>query len=407
LSRRSANIPVSQRSFTLERSDAWKFQILGLLFFLVSVLLAGLFTHRQPHLQVNQAHPAIELSAAVDERFTRATGPIGLSFPLDFGPHLDYQIEWWYYTGNLMTSSGRRFGYQLTFFRRALLPPGGRQIRASAWTTNQVYLAHYAITDIEGESHHSFERTARGSAGLAGAQSPPFRVWLEDWQVEQSADRTYHLTATQGGLALDLALVDQKGVVLHGQQGYSRKGPEPGNASIYFSQTRLASQGSLSVNGETFSVSGSSWMDHEFSTSALAKNVVGWDWFSAQLDDGSELMAFQLRRGDETNDPFSSATIVESDGALLPLEQTDFQITVIDTWKSPHTGAIYPAGWLIQVPSLRLRLELTPYLPDQEMVLRYAYWEGAIKITGERAGEPLLGAGYVELTGYGAAGNKP
>jgi predicted secreted hydrolase len=332
--------------------------------------------------------------------FARAEGPRPLEFPADHGAHPDYQTEWWYYTGNLDTGDGRHFGYQFTIFRSALVPPDDRQQRPSSWATDQVYMAHFAVTDVDAGRFHSFDRFSRGAAGLAGAQASPYQVWLEDWRVEELEPGVYQLRAAQDDVAIDLRLTDLKGPILQGDRGYSQKGPEPGNASTYYSLTRLASSGTVRVGETAYQVDGLSWMDHEFSTSALGPELVGWDWFSFQLDDGSELMVYQLRREDGSADPFSSGTYVDSAGNTTRLSLQDFSVEVNDTWYSPHSGATYPAQWTITVPSEDLILEVTPYLADQELDASFIYWEGAVKIVGEHAGSAASGNGYVELTGY-------
>jgi predicted secreted hydrolase len=337
--------------------------------------------------------------------FARAEGPRPFDFPTDYGPHPDFQTEWWYYTGNLATATGRRFGYQLTFFRRALVPPPDRQARASGWATAQVYMAHFALTDVAAEQHRAFERFSRGAAGLAGAESPPYRVWLEDWRVEQVGDDpgVVQMHAAQDGVALDLRLIDHKGPILQGDRGYSRKGPDPGNASYYYSQPRLETSGTVTVSEETFPVEGWSWMDHEFSTSALAPDQVGWDWFALRLDDGRDLMVFQLRQDDGTIDPFSSGTLIGPAGETEHLTRDDFTIAVEGTWRSPRSGARYPARWTVRVPQADLTLTVVPLVADQELNVSYAYWEGAVRIEGEHAGAPITGEGYVELTGYASS----
>ena len=334
--------------------------------------------------------------------FSRAEGPRPFDFPADYGPHPDFQTEWWYYTGNLVTDSGARFGYQLTFFRRALAPPTEREQRASEWATEQVYMAHFALTDVTGREHRAFERFSRGAVGLAGAESPPYRVWLEDWRVEQVGGDpdVIHLYASQEDVTIDLELVDRKGPTLQGDGGYSQKGPDPGNASYYYSQTRLQASGTVQVGEQAYSVEGWSWMDHEFSTSALAPDQVGWDWFALQLDDGSELMVFQIRKEDGTVDAFSSGTLVLPDGGTKHLSLDDFDIAVRSTWRSPNTGVSYPSRWTVQVPGAALALDIEPYLADQELNVSYAYWEGAVRFEGQRAGKPVAGEGYVEMTGY-------
>jgi len=333
--------------------------------------------------------------------FERATGPRPLTFPEDFGPHPGFQTEWWYYTGNLKTPEGRHFGYQLTFFRRSIAPVTDVPERESAWAAGQVYLAHFALTDVSAKRFHSFEKTERGAAGLAGAQGTPlFRAWLEDWRVEQTGERTYRLQAAEGELSLDLSKEDSKGPVLEGDRGYSQKGPDPGNASIYFSQTRLVTTGTIRIGNERFDVAGSSWMDHEFSTSALSPGQVGWDWFALQLSGGSELMVFTIRREDGSVDPFSGGTWIGPDGSTRRLDSDDFTMEVLDTWRSGYSKAEYPAKWRIQAPGLNLDLLVEPYLADQEHHLSFVYWEGAVKINGSAGGAPVTGDGYVELTGY-------
>ena len=332
--------------------------------------------------------------------FKRAQPGDVLAFPDDYGPHPDYQIEWWYYTGNLETDEGRHFGFQLTFFRRALVPPEERISRSSVWSTDQVFLAHFALSDVAGEKFYAFERYSRGAAGLSGASADPYHVWLYDWEVEQIAPDRYTLDASQENVKIRLELNDVKGPILHGERGYSQKGPQPGNASYYFSQTRLESSGEIQIGEQSYPVSGLSWMDHEFSTNALTVNQVGWDWFSLQLDDGSELMVFQIRRADGSIDPFSSGTLIEADGSVHSLAQTGFSIQPLETWRSPHSGGVYPSAWKITLPEFDLSLDLKPYLDDQELRLTLTYWEGAVQVSGARAGAALRGDGYVELTGY-------
>jgi predicted secreted hydrolase len=354
--------------------------------------------------------------------FSRAEGPAPFEFPADHGPHADYQTEWWYYTGNLQSGDGQRFGYQLTFFRRALIPPTLRQERASDWAADQVYMAHFALTDVADQRYYAFERFSRGAAGLAGAEATPYRVWLEDWQVEAAPpplaasgagasaqerggdapvnSDTYRMRAAQGEVSLDLTLTDQKGPIFHGDEGYSPKGPGPGNASYYYSLTRLASSGTIQIGDNLYEVDGLSWMDHEFSTSVLTDDQLGWDWISLQLDDGSELMVFQIRKEDGSIDPFSSGTFVAPDGSTRHLHAADFEIQVEDTWRSPQTGGVYPSRWTVTVPALDLTLRIKPHLANQELNLSYSYWEGAVQAEGDRAGAAVRGNGYIEMTGY-------
>jgi len=262
-------------------------------------------------------------------------------------------------------------------------------------------MAHFALTDVSGAHFYSFEKLSRGSVGLAGAQSAPvYQVWLEDWQVSQTGVQSYRLRATENGIALDLTLEDLKGPILQGDHGYSQKGADPGNASYYFSQTRLLTSGNIQVGNQTYQVNGASWMDHEFSTSALAPQLVGWDWFALQLSDGSELMLYNLRHADGSADAFSSGSYIAPDGAVTTLRQEDFKITVSSSWRSPHSKASYPSHWSLEVPSLNLNLDISPYLADQELNLSFTYWEGAVHFRGQHNNSAVTGDGYIEMTGY-------
>ena len=339
-------------------------------------------------------------TAPVDGQFARAEGLREFNFPLDHGPHPDFQTEWWYYTGNLQTAEGRRFGYELTFFRRSLTPQSA-PVTGSDWRTSQAYLAHFALSDIETQDFRYDEKISRGAAGLAGGQGLPiFEVWLEDWSVREVGAGRYALSANTAGYGLELELTDLKGPILQGDRGYSQKGPEDGNASYYISLTRLESTGKLRIGDNIWNVNGLSWMDHEFSTSALSAGQVGWNWFSIQLDEGNELMLFTLRREDGSLDPYNAGTIINTDGTTKLLGSDDFQIIVRDTWRSPHSGAEYPAEWEISIPAEGIVLNVKPLIPDQELNTFITYWEGAVGVEGKRQGLPVKGFGYIELTGY-------
>jgi len=338
------------------------------------------------------------LSDGDTEGFERAIGKRDFDFPEDFGPHDRYQTEWWYYTGNLVDDSGRRFGYQLTFFRRALMSEMPE--RESRWATSQIYFAHFALSDISGEEFHAYERWSRGALGLAGARSEPFRVWVGDWSVGKEGG-TFVIKAEDEGIAINLNLTSEKPIVLQGDEGLSQKSDEPGNASYYFSQTRLETTGTVSLNGKKHHVRGLSWLDREWSTSALGKNQEGWDWFSLQLDDGREIMLYNLRLKNGGVDSHSSGTLVRKDGSTIHLDAGDFSIEVLDRWESPHTGIIYPSRWRVSIPDYEIGLDVVPYLSDQELVLSFVYWEGAVRFSGDG----VSGSGYVELTGH-ESGNE-
>jgi len=334
--------------------------------------------------------------------FARAWAPRDFSLPADHGPHHEFQTEWWYYTGNLEAPDGRRFGYQLTFFRRGLTPGAPP---ASGLATNQVYFAHFAVTDA-GRGTHSFaERFSRGALGLAGAEGDPFRVFLEDWGVEATtADGgAAHLRAREGDLSLDLRLESQKPLVQHGDRGLSPKSGDPGNASFYIGYTRLATRGTLALAGEAVPVAGESWFDHEWSTSALGSGAVGWDWFSLQLSDDREVMFFVIRRADGTIESVSGGTLVETDGRTRRLAAAEVTVTVREHWTSAKSGGVYPSRWTLAIPGLDLELDVLPLLAGQEMLTSFQYWEGAVRLTGRSRGLLVTGRGYVELTGYASS----
>lgn len=333
--------------------------------------------------------------------FARALTPRAFAFPVDDGPHQDYQTEWWYYTGNLTTAGGQHVGYQLTIFRRGLTP--GLPNRASDLASNQVYFAHLAFTDVSAGTHTAFERFSRGALGLAGATGNPFSAWIDDWRVDAiSPDGSaVHLSAASGPQALALDLRASKPIVAHGDHGLSPKSDTPGNASYYLSYTRLDTTGSVTLaNGQTQAVTGESWFDHEWSTTALGPGAVGWDWFSLQLSDGRELMWFQIRRQDGTLEPVSGGTLVTPDGSTQRLPAGGVTVAVLDHWRSPASGGLYPSHWRLSVPSAALSVDIVPWLADQENRLSFAYWEGAVRITGTGGSAALTGDGFIEMTGY-------
>ena len=320
-------------------------------------------------------------------------------FPRDHAAHPDYGLEWWYYTGNLRSTDGRRFGFQLTFFRIGVeRQPANR----SRWAVRDLYMAHFAVSDMQRRQFHFSERLNRAGVGWAGAATDEYRVWNDDWSV-RLAGREHLLSAADGDGRLDLRLTSLKPPVLHGENGISQKGPSAGNASHYYSLTRLETTGRLAVGGETFEVTGSTWMDHEFGTSFLEADETGWDWFSIQLDDGRELMLFQIRRRDGTLDPHSSGTLVERDGRTTHIPFGAFTLSPREMWRSPASGGGYPLGWRIEMPEQGLDLTARAAFEDQELGARdsnVTYWEGSIMVTGTASGTPANGTGYLEMTGY-------
>jgi predicted secreted hydrolase len=340
--------------------------------------------------------------------YLAVNGPCRLEFPADHGAHPGYQTEWWYTTGNLESSDRGAFGFQLTFFRAAVSPPGSERAwppEPSAWRTRQLYMAHAALTDIRRSRFSYAERLARGAAGLSGAvrDDSGVTVFVGDWSAHLEAGM-HRLHAATREFSIDLDCVPLKPPIRHGVEGYSRKGERPESASCYYSFTRLETRGTVTVGGTPVNVTGTAWMDHEFSTAPLEESLTGWDWFSIQLNDDTELMMFVLREDNGKRSPYSSGTFVDGDGRTRHLTQADFQVTILDHWKSAETGAMYPSRWGIRVPAVQAELDLSPSLPDQELITRkttrLAYWEGSVSVKGTVSGKAVSGKGYVEMTGY-------
>ena len=341
-----------------------------------------------------------DILSAENESFARVYNPRTFVFPQDHGAHPEYRIEWWYFTGNVQTQTKRKFGYELTFFRFALTP---EQIKTSSvWRDNQIYMAHFALTDGDDNKFYVDERISRAGNGLAGASSEHYHVWLHNWKAKaiNGNDSNIQLTAKSDDFSIALQLKAQKKIALQGVDGLSQKSPEPGNASYYYSYTRLATTGQIQIKQKSYDVSGTSWMDREWSSSALSKKQPGWDWFALQLSDNSELMFYQLRRKDGSLSPNSSGSVFYADNSKTDLNLSEVEIKVLDQWKSPHTQISYPSKWQLLIPKLDIDLTIIPLINDQELNVRYRYWEGAVNVTGEKLGQAILGQGYVELTGY-------
>jgi predicted secreted hydrolase len=338
--------------------------------------------------------------AWADSAWRPALPGFAFEFPRDHASHPEYKIEWWYYTGNL-SSGNKRFGYQLTFFRIGV---ESQPKNTSRWAVRDLFMTHFAITDIGDNQYRFEERMNRAGAGWAGADSSRYRVWNQDWEARIDLEGNHQLRASERDMKLALVLSEGKRPVIHGERGVSQKGNEVGNASHYYSLTRMPTHGTLRFGGETYSVEGESWMDHEFGTSFLEKAQTGWDWFSLQLDDGSDLMLFQLRRADGTLDQHSSGTWIGANGKGVPIGVDDFALQPGATWRSGASGASYPVTWEMEVPKQDLRLRLGTRVENQELRTERStgvtYWEGAVEVQGTRAGRPVRGRGYLEMTGY-------
>jgi len=336
------------------------------------------------------------------DEWTQAQSDRNLEFPRDHWSHPDYRIEWWYYTGNLEGERGQRFGYQLTFFR-----VGVNRVPSnpSVWSVRDLYMAHLAVTDIDGGRHFVSERLNRAGVSWAGARTDRLEVWNEDWRLEErDGNHVLRAVSSDGAFGVDLLLHATQRPVLHGRDGFSQKGLQAGNASHYYSLTRMETTGEIQLGRESVSVSGLSWMDHEFGTTFLEPSQQGWDWFSLQLEDGTDLMVYMLRQQDGASDSHSSGTLVLPNAQPMILGATDVVLTPGRTWVSPSSGARYPVEWRIQVPSQDLYLEVSAAVDGQELHTEQStgvtYWEGAVLAEGMRAGQPVRGRGFLEMTGY-------
>lgn len=344
---------------------------------------------------------AVWAAAGEEPGWKRVDPSYRLALPRDHASHPGYKLEWWYYTGNLATREGRRVGYQLTFFRVGI---DRSPSNPSRWAIRDLHMAHFAVSDLTGGRHRFADRLNRAGVGWAGAATDEYRVWNEDWLARLDPQGRHVLRARAAGFAIDLRLEPGKPFVAHGDAGYSRKGAEPGNASHYYSLTRMPTQGTMSLDGVDLEVSGESWMDHEFGTSFLEAGQHGWNWFSVQLDDGTDLMLFEMRRSDGRRDPHSSGTLVEMNGLARALRSGDFTLVARELWQSPRSRARYPISWRIVIPGQAIELEAQAALPDQELdtgrSTGVTYWEGAIEVRGRARGRLVTGRGYLEMTGY-------
>jgi len=318
-----------------------------------------------------------------------------LQFPRDHGSHPDFRIEWWYITGWLRDSAQRDLGFQITFFRaKPQLRPGN----PSAFNPEHIIIAHAAVADpAHGRLRHS-QRAARAAFGLASAATETTRVWLDDWQLARHGD-SYRADIASPELALDLQMATTQPLLLHGGNGYSRKGASPQAASHYYSAPQLRVTGNLRAGTVRRTVNGRAWLDHEWSSSYLTEGAAGWDWIGINLDDGGALMAFRMRERGTTRTLWSAATLRDAAGRTRTFGPDAVQFTPLRIWQSPRTGTRYPVAFRIAVAGFEFVLE--PLFDDQENDTRLTtgavYWEGAVRASGGDG----RGIGYLELTGYG------
>ena len=324
------------------------------------------------------------------------------TFPRDHGSHPDFKTEWWYVTGNLRAQNGRDFGFQLTFFRQGIRPPGQRPAVRSRFVQDHFYFSHFALSDLAKGNFQFDARNVRAAFNEAGATEIPKPgeplAWNGDWNLRWLGGEKFDLSAAGKGAKLELTLESTKPLVTHGYDGISVKGEGTGQASHYYSATRLSAQGKIRLpdTTEAVPITGLAWLDREWSTSVLGADQLGWNWWSLHFDDGCELMLYQMRRNDGSMDPASSGTWITKEGKAGPLGVNDFKLTPGETWKSPATGGLYPTTWRVEYPAKALDIRVIARMKAQELVLPpVTYWEGAVKAEGTHPG-----SGYLEMTGY-------
>jgi len=334
--------------------------------------------------------------------FEKAVNERKFVFPEDNGAHPKFRTEWWYYTGNLTSEDGKRFGYQFTIFRNALSPLKADTV--SDWRSNQIYMGHFTLTDIENNKFYSFERFSRDGNKLAGVEANPFKLWLEDWKVVEKEKGRYEyptvlLSVKEKDIKIELSLELVKPIVSQGENGLSEKSNEIGNASYYYSATKIMTAGKINVGDKEYKVEGFSWLDREWSTSALSDNQKGWDWFSLQLDNNTEIMYYQLRKTNGEIDESSKGSIIFPHGIKENIKTEDVVLKITGEWKNPD-NKVYPSGWILTIPSRNIKLNIIPSINNQELNVSLKYWEGSVMIDGIYNGAAVKGMGYVELTGY-------
>lgn len=374
----------------------------GFSILLIAALALGSITSKLTSTTIERQSTIAGLLTETDPPagFEYALNPRPFNFPTDHASHPLFRSEWWYFTGNVDSENGTEFGFQLTLFRFAL-KPSQRESR-SPWRRSNVYLGHFAISDINTGKFYHFERQSRPALDFAGGQADPTRIWLRDWVIEliDPDKEIWGITAEEAGIRLDLVLGAIRPVTQQGDGGLSQKSASPGNASHYYSIPRLTAVGRITIPTGTHNVSGNAWYDHEWSTSALEKGQLGWDWFSLQLGDGSDLMFYQIRNSSGKADQASHGVLLSIDGKQTKLRPDEIQFTVNQHWRSPITGIRYPAAWEIQIPGQKLELHITPKLRHQEWDKNFKYWEGTVRVNGKSDGKSITGNGYVELVGY-------
>ncbi|WP_096526893.1 lipocalin-like domain-containing protein [Candidatus Nitrosoglobus terrae] len=351
----------------------------------------------KPNLKLQADFPLMGLLKTSAEAFTQVEAPWQFSFPRDHSAHPHYQTESWYFTGSLDSKQGKRFGFQLSFFRVGLKPPKTAH-RPSLWDTREVYRGHFSLTDINQSHFQVSERFSRSALKLSGSSLYPPKIWLENWYfqaLEGENSNSFHLQATAHNMRIDLTLHNLKPPFLSGQD------PAKQRSTFYAYQLpRLRAQGKVQINQNTYPVEGLAWLDHAWGAIPIPTGPVVWDRFLLQLEDGRDLLGFRLRRRDGSGVPINSGFLIDQNGKIQILDRDNFTIEVLNYWQSPSSKINYPSRWQLRVPDQGLDLSLIPYVNNQELNLTLRYWGGIVKATGKDYGETVEGQGYIELIGY-------
>lgn len=384
--------------------------ILALIFFSFAYLVWQSFSSRSTTEEAEVKLSVADTLSNDDGNFAKAIKKPNFKFPRDHAAHKDFKTEWWYFTGNLEGKYQNHFGYELTIFRTALKSQQSehgvkKQEFKSKWQTSQVYMAHFALTDVANKKFYYFDDFSREANALAGVQAKPFRVWLNDWSIESLSANSkdifpLRLQAKRDDVSVDFVINSAKDIVLQGDKGLSQKGPGLGNASYYYSLTRMPTEGEIKLGDKSYKVAGLTWMDREWSTSSLAKDQLGWDWFALQLSNDEEIMFYRLRNNDGSTGDLSKGTYVLANGKSETIALDKITIKTKSYWTSPSSKSKYPASWHMSIPSKNLELDIEPWIKNQELDLRFRYWEGAVRVFGSKDSKTINGNGYVELTGY-------
>ena len=371
---------------------------------LLVLMLVAYFSHallkevRTASSQTSVSNLLTETTAPAS--FSYAVVSREFSFPNDHGAHPNYRSEWWYFTGNVYDENHRNYAFDITIFRFGLEP--SMSDAADSLRASQIFLGHFAISDVQAERYLNAEKYSRELPGVTGISAAPVRIQLENWHMQQidSETETWELYAATEEFGLNLELTALRPVALQGERGLSRKSSTEGNASYYYSIPKLKVNGELWFDEQQVSVSGNAWFDREWSTSALEQGQVGWDWFGLHLDDETELMYYQIRHANGKRNEQSHGKLFLDEGKTEINLGNDVTLQPLAYWRSPKTKARYPVAWRLTAKEHDLDLTISAKFNAQEWQSSFIYWEGSVSVIGRFRSKPVDGEGFLEMTGY-------